>query len=429
MPATTLPPAKSYHRLPIRAINGVIRGLNSVNLARTSLDEASLLMEARKQTGLEEFGDERFLVPMRLLLDSLENEAELNPLGRFMNRMSIVRLLKNRLYIHDLIERHPEILEREIKAPVVVVGLARSGTTRLHRLLAADDRFLHLKAWESVNPAPLPTSFTTTPDPRITIIEEGLKAVLYMSPQIASVHPLGAHEVEEEVGLIQHGFSSQLFEIQAKVPSFAEWLMTHDQLDAYRYMVTLLKVVSWFRKDPPNKTWVLKTPQHMQDLDSLIKVFPDAKLVCSHRDPVKAVGSACSMTWNAIVRDTDAVSPHAIGTDWLDKTERMLKKTQQVRGEMVPKENQYDVLYADIGEDWQKAVGGIYNFLQRDFSDQAKANMQQWVDSNKQHKHGQHKYHLEDFGLNTSEVDERLMFYRQQHNIPYESKNPHLNSQ
>ncbi|MFK8050021.1 MAG: sulfotransferase [Halioglobus sp.] len=426
MDASTLPPATSYHRLPIRVINGAVRALNSMNLAKTRLDEDSLLAAARKQTGLNEFGDERFLEPMRLLLDSLENEAELNPLGRFMNRMSIVRLLKNRLYVHDLITRHPEILQREIKAPVVVVGLARSGTTRLHRLLATDERFLHLKAWESVNPVPLPASFTTTPDPRITSIEEGLKAVLYMSPQIASVHPLGAHEVEEEVGLIQHGFSSQLFEIQAKIPSFAEWLMIHSQLDAYEYMVTLLKVVSWFRKDPPDKTWVLKTPQHMQDLDSLIHVFPDAKLVCSHRDPVKAVGSACSMTWNSIVRDTDRVSPQAVGRDWLEKTERMLKKTQQVRQEMIPQENQYDVLYADIGEDWQKAVAGIYDFLQRDFCDQAKADMQQWVDGNKQHKHGQHKYRLEDFGLSSSQVDDRLSFYRRHYNIPYESKNPHL---
>jgi hypothetical protein len=135
------------------------------------------------------------------------------------------------------------------------------------------------------------------------------------------------------------------------------------------------------------------------------------------------------MTWNAIVRYTDQVSPQEVGSDCLKKTERMLKKTEQVRQNMVPKENQYDVLYADIGEDWQKAIGGIYGFLGRDFNDKAKSGMQQWVDSNKQHKHGLHKYRLEDFGLTEAQVNERLMFYRQQHNIPYESKNPHLNSQ
>jgi hypothetical protein len=425
MNTDTLPQARSYHRIPIRVLNSVVATMNRIGLARVKLDENSLLASARQQTGLTEFGDDRFLLPMRKLLLALENEAELNPVGRFMNRASIVRILKNRLYVHDLLLKHPEIVERPMADPVVVVGLARSGTTRLHRLLAADERFLHLKAWESVNPVPLPQSYTQQPDPRITSIEQGLKAVLFMSPQIASVHPLGAHEVEEEVGLIQHGFSSQLFEIQAKIPSFAEWLMTHDQYAAYEYMVTLLKVISWYRNDPVEKPWILKTPQHMQDLDALIHVFPNAKLICSHRDPIKAVGSACSMAWNAIVRDSHTVTADWVGREWLTKTERMLRKTDRIRREIVPKQNQYDVLYADIGSDWQQAISGIYRFLGMEFSAQANTGMTQWLASNQQHKHGQHRYKLEDFGLNSTVVDERLMFYRHEHAIPYETHNTH----
>ena len=423
MNSNALPQALSYHRAPIRILNGLVATLNRAGLARIKLDENSLLASAREQTGLTDFGDDSFLIPMRKLLQALEQEASLNPVGRFMNRTSIVRILKNRLYVQDLLRKHPEIIERPAPAPVVIVGLARSGTTRLHRLLAADDRFLHLKAWESVNPVPLPQSYTQQPDPRITSIEQGLKAVLYMSPQIASVHPLGAHEVEEEVGLIQHSFSSALFEIQAKIPSFAEWLMTHNQNSAYEYMVTLLKVISWYRNDPVDKPWILKTPQHMQDLDALIHVFPNAKLICSHRDPIKAVGSACSMTWNAIVRDSHSVTADWVGQEWLEKTERMLKKTERIRREIVPQKNQYDVLYADIGNDWQHSVSGIYRFLGMEFNDQALAGMKRWRASNQQHKHGFHNYTLEDFGLDRNTVDERLMFYRLEHAIPYENDN------
>jgi len=220
--APGLPPAKAYHRRPMRFVNGVLRALNSMGLARIDLDEQSLIESAKKQVGLSAFGDESFLEPMRLLLNSLEGEADLNPLGRFLTRQSIVRLLKHRLLVEDLLKREPQILQREIVPPVVVVGLARSGTTRLHRLLATDDHFLHLKAWETVNPVPYPDSHSQEKDPRITTIEQGLKAVLYMSPQIAAVHPLGAHEVEEEIGLIQHGFSGQIFEVCGKIPSFAE---------------------------------------------------------------------------------------------------------------------------------------------------------------------------------------------------------------
>jgi len=426
--------ATAYHRGPIRVINQGVRALNAVGLGRIRFDEQSMLDTARKQTGLSDFGDERFLEPMRVLIRSLEQEADLNPLGRFMTRANILRILKHRLLAEDLCKRHPEILERTIADPVVVVGPARSGTTRLHRLLAADERFLHLKSWESVNPVPYPESFAARDkrgedtDPRITGIEQGLKAVLYMAPQMNAVHPLGTFEVEEEIGLIQHSFASQLWEVQAHIPTFAEWLMSHDQTYAYEYMVKLMKIIGWYRNDPEDKPWILKTPQYMQDLDCLLKVFPGARLICSHRDPVKVIGSVCSLTWNAIVRDSDSVTPDWIGEEWLNKSERMLSKTIAIRDQL-PAEQQYDVQYADITADWQHAVQGIYDFLGIPLTDGALAGMQGWLNSNAQHKHGAHKYQLEDFGLSAERVEQRLRFYREKFDIPFETKNPHQSQQ
>lgn len=418
-----------YQRSPIKLLNKGWRLANKLGLGKISLDADELIAAARKETGLQDFGDESIFEPMAVLLQSLEQESDLNPLGRFMNRANIVRLLKHRLYVHDLLKKHPEILERKMPDPVVVVGLARSGTTRLHRLLASDSRFLHLKTWETVNPVPTPESFESrekgTLDPRISMIDQALKAILYLNPQVADVHPLGTYEVEEEVGLIQHGFSSQVFELQSKVPSFGEWLMTHDQTAAYEYMKVLLKIISWYRNDPEDKPWALKTPQHMQDLDALINVFPNAKLICSHRDPLKTVGSACSMTWSAIVRDSDSICADWVGQEWFNKTRRMLEKTLRVREEMVPKENQTDVQYADISKNWQASMQGIYDFLGYPLTDETKTAMQDWLERSKQqHKHGAHKYSLADFGLDTEEVDQALMFYREKFNIPYETRNP-----
>jgi hypothetical protein len=413
----------------MRILNGALRGINTLGLARIDLTPDKLIATAKKETGLSDFGDDRFLEPMHLMIRALEEEADLNPVGRFMNRMNIVRLLKGRLYAEDLLARHPEILECQFLDPVVVVGLGRSGTTRLHRLLASDPNFLHLTSWESVYPVPYPECFEARTagrtDPRITALEQGLKAVLYMSPQVAAVHPLDTFAVEEEIGLLQHSFGTQLFEIQAWVPSFAEWLMTHDQQYAYEYMVRLMKIVSWFRNDPMDKPWILKSPQHMQDLDALLHVFPGAKLVCPHRDPIKVVGSCCSMAWNAIVRDSDSISAHSIGQEWMTKTERMLHKCLRVRTEQVLPQNQYDILYADITADWEKSVQGVYDFLQIPFTSEAHGHMQAWLDSNKQHKHGAHKYSLGDFGLDADEVDSRMAFYRERFNIPYETSNPH----
>jgi len=422
--------ATDYQRTPLRAINAALRCANAIGLARTSFDRDSLLADARKATGLRDFGDERFLEALQRLVEATDAEAGLNPLGRVFTRGSILRLLKHRLYAHALVTRHPEILERQMPDPVVVLGLGRSGTTRLHRLLAADDRFAHLTSWESIFPVPTPECFAARAagrtDPRITALDRALKAVMYMSPQVAAVHPLGTFEVEEELGLLQHGFSSQIFELLTRVPSFAVWLEQHNQNAAYEYMTVLMKIISWYRNDPEDKPWVLKTPQHMQDLDALLHVFPNAKLVCSHRDPIKAVGSVCSTAWNAMVRDCDDIDPLAIGRHWMDKTEWMLRKTLPIRERQVPARNQYDIQYADISADWEVALRGVYEFLDLPFTSAARAGMQAWIDRNKQHKHGAHKYNLADFGLEKDDVDRRLMFYRERFNIPYETRNPHL---
>ncbi len=421
-----------YHRKPIRVLNSVMRGLNQVGLARTALDENTLIARARNDTGLADFGaDDRFMTPFRLILEGLETEARLNPSGRLLARINLLRLLRHRLLVQDLLVRHPEILERDLGDPVVIVGLARSGTTRLHRLLAADERFLHLRSWESVNPVPYAESFKARDegrperDPRVTAIEKGLKAVLYMSPQVAAVHPLGAHEVEEEVGLLQHGFSSQIFEFLNRLPTFGEWLMNHDQVQAYEYMVVLLKIIHWFRDDPQGQPWVLKTPQHMQDLDALVRVFPGARLIFPHRDPVKVMGSLCSTCWNSIVRDSDHLTPEWVGPEWLDKVERMLHKTAGVRESQVAPGQQVDILYADITADWQLAMARLYDFLGMPFTDQARQGMQAWLNRNARHKHGEHKYALTDFGLDEQQVEQRLQFYRRQFDIPHETRNPH----
>ena len=422
--------ATDYQRAPLRALNTLLRGANALGLARVSFDPDALLAAARKATGLREFGDESFFPALHQLCAATEAEADLNPLGRVLTRSSYLRLLKHRLWAHDLLTRHPEILARRIPDPVVVLGLGRSGTTRLHRLLAADPHFLHLTSWESVFPVPYPECFAARDagrsDPRITAVDQALKAVMYMSPQVAAVHPLDTFAAEEELGLLQHGFATQIFELLTQVPSFAVWLEQHNQNAAYEYMVVLMKIISWFRGDPQDKPWVLKTPHHMQDLDALLHVFPNAKFVCSHRDPVKCVGSICSTAWNSMVRDCDSVDPHAIGQHWMNKTEWMLHKTQRIRADQVPAHNQYDIQYADISTDWQGALQGVYDFLDLPFSEAARSGMQAWIDRNKQHKHGAHKYNLADFGLDQQDVDRRLMFYRERFDIPYETRNPHL---
>jgi hypothetical protein len=419
-----LPPATAYHRVSMRALNGVLRLLWKTGIGKTDLSAQSLITAARKATGLSDFGDPPIDENLRRLLQATEAEADLNPIGRMLTRQSYLRVLKHRLWAQALFSQHPEIDARTLADPIVVVGLARSGTTRLHRLLASDTQFNSLKTWESLNPVPWPGCFdangnAVVPDPRIRNTEDGLKFVIWMGPQIEAVHPLGAHEVEEEVGLIEHALSSQLFEVIRRLPSFGDWLMRNDQTYAYNYMARLLKMIEWFRKEPPQKTWVLKTPQHMQDLDALLNVFPNAKLLFIHRDPVAAVGSACSMTWNALVRDTDSITPQWVGEEWLNKTDAMLRKIIRLR-ESIPASQQLDIYYDDMNRDWQGVIRKIYDFTGFELKQSALDAMAAWLQGNKQHKHGKHTYRLEDFGLTEAAVAGRLAYYRDKYRIPPE---------
>ncbi len=416
-----LPSPKTMQRLPHRMVNRVWGGLHALGIGKIAFDENALIAQARKETGLHDFGDECFLEPMRKVLYSLQHESNTNPMGDFFARQNVVRLLKNRLLAEDLFKRYPEILQRELRPPLTVVGLARSGTTRTHRLLACDPQFVHLKSWESVYPAPFPKSFTADVDPRHQEIKIALKIVDYMMPQMRSVHPLGVDAVEEEAGLIHHGFETALFSAMNTLPGYFEWYIAHSADDSYAYMVKLMKLISWFRKDDPEKPWILKTPEHMVNFSALLKCFPDAKIVTTHRDPLSVLSSLMSMAWMVLVRDYDELDIDRIAYEWQRFVDTSIRNYLDVRDHSgLVKESQIiDLLYADINADWQREVEKVYAHFDLPLSDEALGNMSQWMQQNQQHKHGAHSHSLEQFGLNPEAVERQFSFYRQRFNIPF----------
>lgn len=416
-----LPPATAYRPLAMKFANRLLPTLWSFGLTPPDLDEARLDRQARKLTGLEYFGDERFRAPMRVLIEALKTEARLNPLGQIIAHGSLLKILIDRLRAEELFARHPEILERRLAPPVVVVGPMRSGTTRLQRLLACDDRFVHTRLFEMMAPVPYPKSFTAARDPRIAYTERGLKLLNWINPDIAAVHPTGPMEADEELGLLEQSVWGAQIEAQRRVPTFARWCEANDGGFAYEHLARLLKLIGWFRGDDEAKPWVLKTPQYMQDIDALLRVFPDARLIFIHRDPIKVVGSACSLAWNQMVVQSDDVEPHWIGQEWLHKTEHRIQTTLGVR-ETLSADRQLDLLYADMNHDWRAAMRRIYAFLGLDLAPTVTAAMQAYIDrSSRKHGFARHRYRIDDFGLDADRVDERLRPYRERFAIPYET--------
>ncbi len=249
--------AHPFRPRPIALANRAFLALARVGLSGRRFTVEGLIAAARKQTGLLRFDDEAFREPLGRLLEAIEGEAELTPLGRLITHRRIVGVLANRLRAQALYERHPEILDEQIVAPLFIVGLQRTGTTMLHRLIAADPGMRALASWEALNPAPLPRRPWHRHDPRIAagrLAERGLR---YLAPDFFAIHPVEATQPEEEVMLLDYSFLSTVAEATLHVPSFSSWLQEQDQTPAYECLKKLLKLLQWQNR---KQRWILRDP-------------------------------------------------------------------------------------------------------------------------------------------------------------------------
>ncbi|MDQ0565999.1 sulfotransferase family protein [Qipengyuania citrea] len=401
--------------------DGVIRGGRKLGVfGPPRLDKDALLEEAAAATGLNDFGDRWFEKPFEVLLDSVKHEAQLNAAGEFSATKMFHHVLRDRLYTQMWFKRHPEILARPLKNPVVIVGPMRSGTTRLHRLLAADQRFAHLRSFETISPVPRPEFEQVlageAEDFRPKLAARILKVARLANPRTLSIHPTGAYEPEEELGLVAASMYGMKWEAQWNVPSYAEWCHEESAIPAYRHMANLLRLIGWSQQESSLRPWILKTPQHMLDLPALLEVFPDARLIFTHRDPKQVVGSAASLAWNQTIIYSDHNDPAQTGHDWLGKTATMIARMRAAR-DAIPRERMIDVQYEDMETDWRGTMERVYRFLDLEM-EPAVAGMEDYLDRSARLKRHPHRYSLAEFGLREDEVNERFADYTETFGIP-----------
>ncbi|MFC3714029.1 sulfotransferase family protein [Sphingoaurantiacus capsulatus] len=398
-----LPPATAYRPTLVRHANAALPKLWDKRwLPPPDLLEETLDRQAMQATGLCDFGDPWFRGPLRVLLPALREEARLNAMGRLIAHGSLLKMLKERLRAQAWFTAHPDIRERPLPAPVVIVGPMRSGTTRLHRLLATDDRFAHLRLYEAMCPVP-----PRGRDTRALQTAFGLKAINWINPANAAVHPTGPHQADEELGLLENSAWGAQIEAQRRVPGYARWCEAQDATPAYRHMADLLRLTGWRRGDNPATPWLLKTPQHMQDLPALLAVFPDARLIFTHRDPASVVGSAASLAWHQMVVQSDEVDAHWVGAEWLHKTAHRIEKTLAVRAAL-PAARQLDLTFDEMNRDWRGTIRRVYAFLGLDLEPALPA-METYL--TRENRHAAHRYDLADFGLNADAIRERFSSY------------------
>lgn len=407
MKTTSTDYRRPHRPLLVRGVNSLLAGpLARSRLAHVSLSESSLLEGAERATGLLDLGDPSFREPFRKLLASLETEAQLSPVGRFILRERIVSGLANRMRIEEEIRENPGIVSERIGSPIVIVGLQRTGTTLLHRLLASDRRIRALASWEALCPARLAPP--GKPDPRIANAQLAERSLKYLAPDFFAVHPVEAAAPEEDVLLLDLSFRSTVPEATLRVPTYARWLEDQDQTPAYRMLERALQVLQAQRMAD---RWVLKTPHHLEWLDVLLSVFPDALVVWTHREPASTVASFCSMVAHGRGVFSDRVDPVEIGRDWSRKVKRMVERAMAAR-EAAGERYFVDVRYDDLVRDPIAQVRRIYERAGMAWTRDGEVSMKDLLRTHTQHRFGEHRYRLEDFGLDRAQLDQQLAAYR-----------------
>ena len=376
------------------------------------------MSDAARRTGLTDFGDDSFREPLALFTRALDEEAALTPVGRFVARRELDTLLENRLRIEETFARHPEIAQQEIAAPLFVTGTGRSGTSILHELLAQDPRQRVLETWEALRPCPPPTPESFTSDPRIRRAEREVKLWERIAPVYKTMHENGARVPQECIFLTAHAFASDLLSGNYHVPSYAAWLGRADLRVAYRTHRRILKLLQW---RCPGERWVLKAPSHLWSLRALLDVYPDARIVWTHRDPLAVMGSMTSLMATLLWIRSDRVDPRALGPRTVASIAFMLERATGLRDDgTLPKEQVHDVRYQDFLADPIAAVAGVYDAFGMQLSADAEERMRRYLAAKPQGRHGTHAWRDVDTGIDLDEARERFAPYRKRFGVPAE---------
>jgi hypothetical protein len=393
----------------LKGVNGVGRLALDDGRSLVKLDRETLLEKSRRLTGLEDFGESSFLAPLDILLKSFEKDAKLNLIGRITVHFELVRVLCNRLSMQHDRTRFPEIAGEEIRRPIFITGLPRSGTTFLHALLSQDPACRAPMVWEVMHPSPPPERASYAVDPRIGQTRKELSWVETLMPGFGKCHTIDAMLPQECIALTDHSFLSYVFESMYYVTGYRKWHDDQDKEPAYRYHRRFLQHLQW---RCPGEHWVLKAPSHLMALDALFQVYPDAQVVMTHRDPLKVLPSCASFAHVLRAPFTGPINLRVLGAEvsgrWADSARlatRMRKDRPELKGQF------FDVGYPELVRDPMAAVRGIYQYFQRDLSREAVEAMERFIAHHPKDQNGVHRYSLEQFGLDPNRERGRFQGY------------------
>lgn len=371
--------------------------------------------QARRETGLADFGPPTFVPPLTALVESLEHEADLNAIGVGLQRTRLVELLKNRLRLQALLERHPEIEDEPIAPPVIILGLPRTGTTMLQRLLSTDPRFLPTRWYEVRFPVPDPDwNFDEAHDARIPRAQAEVAAMIAANPELLAIHPLDALAPDEDLMLLENAFLSSVPGSQANLPSYNAFYERDDGRISTREHRRMLQLLQWQRRRAGHavdgRPWLLKAPAHMSIFEAMRETYPGARFIMSHRDPLACIPSISSLYFEFWRIASDHADPAACGRYSAHFYGAALDRT--IAAAAKEPDRFLDLEYEDLMRRQDEVLERIYAFLGWPIEPQTRAGFARWRAENPRDRRKPHHYRIEDFGLTRRGLEQAYAGYR-----------------
>ena len=392
-----LPPSASFN-LPARLFRGLDRVADRLGLFRRPVPLEKLIDLARRRSGLDDFGEWSFEEPLAVLLRSYYEEANLSAFGRIAVRWDMLRFLSNLLRLRDEEKRNPAILDEPIDRPIFVLGLPRSGTTFLHNLLADDPGNLTPRCWQTVFPYPIGVQKNGSRDRRPELTARQYSQFLMLAPELPSLHPLDAYAAQECIEITGHVFRSLRFDTTHYIPSFQQWLDDAGHLEAYRFHKRFLQHL---QHQNGGGQWILKSPDHIFALEALCEVYPDARFVFVHRDPMKVLPSVARLTEilrQPFTRKIDRLQiGQQVSNRWELGSKLLIKAADWLKSSP---ERIVHIRYKDLVRDPFAIVTDLYRHFGMTLSGQGEQGLKRSIAERPDGGYGRNSYRVEDYGLN-----------------------------
>jgi Sulfotransferase family len=367
-----------------------------------------IVQKARDQAGLEQFDSDTFREGLEIAAAAVDAHQSRTAQGRAFVETIYVNALANRLRVAEYARQHPEIRRARIEKPIFIMGMPRTGTTLASYLLGADPNFRSLLRWEVATPVPPPTTARLKTDPRCLALQEQDA----QGDPFAYIHYEAPDGPTECTFVMVGDFKSLFVESLSCSPVYSKWILGADLTSAYEYHRLFLQVL---QSQAPG-TWALKLPSHALGIRVLMKMYPDARIIWTHRDPFKAVGSLISMISNVHRIGLERPDIDYLAGNYPNQLAEHVRRPMAVQDEL-QRDPFYHLYYNELVRDPLGQMRKLYTWLGESLRPQALAAMQSWLAANPQGRFGKHAYGLEEFGLSKAKLLPYFADYLQRFDI------------